>query len=88
MDPSATDMCAGSTSIHVKRPEFVRDGITFSHERLKISIDARLQLIEARVNKLGAKNGRSPGPPIEVAEDGCIGGRRDSSAKEKMGEVA
>ena len=88
VDPSVTDICVGTTLIHVKRPEFVRDGFTFSHERLRVGIASCFQLIEARVNKLEVKNGRSPGPPVRVTEDGCVGGQRDPSAKEKMGEAA
>ena len=60
VDPFATGVCVGTTLIHVKRPEFVWDGITFSHKRLKAGITARSQLIETGVNKLGAKTGRSP----------------------------
>ena len=87
MDSSATHVSASTTSIHVKRPELDWDGITVPHKRLKVSITARLQLVEARVNKLVAKYRRSPGLAVGVAEDGCIGGGRERFPKDELGEA-
>jgi hypothetical protein len=48
-------LAAGTTTVHMESPEFLRNGVPFALEGEEVGVSTGLQLLEGRVNEVGPK---------------------------------